>query len=399
MDNQLIQNIIIKYEDDVNSLKKLDTIIVCIEHGIRTLDDNIGKKHYNCKKCILQVNSINIKEIPGFENYFVSKDGDLYSKIYKKKLFINIERYKANNQRVYVCLNKNSKTHTLLLARIIALTFLTNPLNLPEVNHIDGNYYNNKLNNLEWSSRLDNQRHAKENGLLKLSDTRRIIQQFNLNNEFIAEYKSIVDAAKSIGIHKSAIDAVLSGKRKLCKNFIWRYKEYEIIVNEIWKYIIIENIKTDYKISNYGRVLNPHGKLLKGKLINGNYIRIYISYNKNNIILKERFRLHYLVAITFIPNPENKSKIDHIDTNPKNNKVDNLRWCTDKENMNNEITLSKHEKPVEQLDDNYNVLNTFKSITKASKYMNQVYGFRSIHIGEVCKGKLEKAGGFRWRYK
>lgn len=51
--------------------------------------------------------------------------------------------------------------------------------------------------------------------------------------------------------------------------------------------------------------------------------------------------IHRLIALTFIPNPENKPEIDHIDTNRKNNSIDNLRWCTRKENCNNPLTL-KH---------------------------------------------------------
>lgn len=65
---------------------------------------------------------------------------------------------------------------------------------------------------------------------------------------------------------------------------------------------------------------------------------------KDNGKLKERptkvmgVRIYNVVARLFIPNPENKPRVDHIDTNRRNNMVDNLRWVTNKENMQNELT-------------------------------------------------------------
>lgn len=66
----------------------------------------------------------------------------------------------------------------------------------------------------------------------------------------------------------------------------------------------------------------------------------------NTRIAKKTISIHQLVATAFIPNPENKSNVDHIDTNRTNNTVENLRWATQSENMNNKHTKKKRQIPI-----------------------------------------------------
>ena len=90
-----------------------------------------------------------------------------------------------------------------------------------------------------------------------------------------------------------------------------------------------------YYITSFGRVWSENTHRWLKPTINkrGNHQREYVSLGRGH---KEY--IHRLVADAFIPNPNDYDEIDHIDTNGLNNHVDNLRWATRQQNMNNEIT-------------------------------------------------------------
>jgi len=93
-----------------------------------------------------------------------------------------------------------------------------------------------------------------------------------------------------------------------------------------------------YEINRKGDIRRKGTEHCLAKCDNGNgYIITYLyTHDANNT--RKQFKNHRLVALQFIPNPENKPEVDHIDHNRKNNHVSNLRWATHKENMENIIT-------------------------------------------------------------
>jgi hypothetical protein len=96
---------------------------------------------------------------------------------------------------------------------------------------------------------------------------------------------------------------------------------------------IFKNIKdyTNYSVSNFGNVKNNNtGKILKQSITNG-YTQVSLWKNGKG----KHYRVHRLIALAFIPNPDNKSFIDHVDNDRSNNNIDNLRWCTNQENSCN----------------------------------------------------------------
>ncbi len=102
-------------------------------------------------------------------------------------------------------------------------------------------------------------------------------------------------------------------------------------MTEIWK--SIEGYET-YSVSTFGNVKNDTtGMILKGCSNGIGHLRVELW---NNIGKKEY--IHRLIALAFIPNFENKEFVDHIDNNPLNNNLTNLRWVSKNENaMNSKI--------------------------------------------------------------
>lgn len=109
-------------------------------------------------------------------------------------------------------------------------------------------------------------------------------------------------------------------------------------MEEIWK--DIEGYKGVYQISNIGRVKSMYNhrgtpnRFLSPKLTQNAYNSVNLYKNKS----QRTFFIHQLVAKSFLPNPENKKGINHIDGNHLNNNVTNLEWATDLENMTHAIS-------------------------------------------------------------
>lgn len=172
--------------------------------------------------------------------------------------------------------------------------------------------------------------------------------------------------------------------------------EVVIILKEQYKDIIgYEGI---YQISNLGNVISlkfGKRKLLKqGKNTTG-YYQVALC---NNCKTKS-FLVNRLVALHFIPNPENLPQINHKDENPLNNSANNLEWCNSSYNINygnrNKNMAKSNSIPIIQYDINMNKICEFESSSDANRILN----IPQSSISACCRYKMEKAGGFVWRYK
>lgn len=116
-------------------------------------------------------------------------------------------------------------------------------------------------------------------------------------------------------------------------------------MEEIWK--DIKGFEGHYQISNYGNVKSlerfvdsSRGLLKKNEQINKHWVDSHTGYKRIKIYKDKkeyRFYIHRLIAQAFIPNPENKREVNHIDGDKLNNSIENLEWNTPKENIQNAI--------------------------------------------------------------
>jgi hypothetical protein len=103
-----------------------------------------------------------MKDLKGFEGlYKIDENGSIYSSRIKKIMKVR----KSNSGYMCVILKKDNKYKGLFIHRLLAINFIDNPLNLEQVNHIDGDKLNNSIENLEWCTRSHNMKHMYDIGL------------------------------------------------------------------------------------------------------------------------------------------------------------------------------------------------------------------------------------------
>jgi len=101
---------------------------------------------------------------------------------------------------------------------------------------------------------------------------------------------------------------------------------------DLEEFIDIQGYEGLYKINRNGDIFSVlKNKILKTELSKDGYYRIGLSKDNK----QKHFSIHRLLALHFIPNPENLTVIDHIDRNRSNNNIENLRWCTQSDNCKN----------------------------------------------------------------
>jgi len=172
----------------------------------------------------------------------------------------------------------------------------------------------------------------------------------------------------------------------------------------IWKKIPTFN----YSISNIGEIRNDStGLILKPKPHPKGYLYTGISKGGKRI----PFKIHRLVASAFIPNPDKKKQVNHINGIKSDNRVENLEWNTQFENMQNAIKLfgKKHFVPKKD-NSGYNSTSRkeINQFTLEGKFIREWSGAREVertlkinhqNIVYNLKGKTSHAYGYIWKYK
>lgn len=175
---------------------------------------------------------------------------------------------------------------------------------------------------------------------------------------------------------------------------------------EIWK--DIKGYEGLYQVSNFGRVINCKRNSEMKAIVRSNG---YLSVNLTKDGKCRTLSIHRLIAEAFIPNPQGLPCINHIDENKCNNSIENLEWCTYRENtqkyMDNHPEVfseyngrprikrpHKHFSAVEQMTMSGEPVKVWKNVSVIKHEM----GWSDWSIAECCRGNRHSAYGYKWRY-
>lgn len=336
-----------------------------------------------------------IKECP---NYEVSDLGNIRNKNTKYIM----KPYKRSGYLTIALRNGNDKVYHGVHI-FVAKAFLDNPENKKTVNHKNKIRDDNRKENLEWATYSEQQIH-------KNKDTEKIIK-YNypsiwridkITNEKIEKYETIAYAVKwllenNITKNKDCrhnISSVLRGDVPTSYGYKWSYDESvtENLEGEIWKeiplYLIGNN--PNFYVSNLGRFKKNNGHI--PKIPNNDIEYVYISINKISYVI------HRIILSTFSPHENSDNLyVNHKDGNKKNNKLENLEWSTNSENVQHayDTGLNKNCKKIIQYDLNMKEIKRFNSINQAARELN----IHNTTIIRCCLNQITNPRKFFFKYE
>ena len=332
-------------------------------------------------------------QIKDFENYEISSLGRVYNT--KTDRILKLTK---KGGYIFTGLSANGKGKTISVHRLVALAFIENPENKPQVNHKDKNRSNNSVGNLEWITALENNLHRSKGVVQTTNQNIKVWRVDKETNDKLELYSSIYLAAtwcfengcsQSIQNARTNISNTVRGVYHQSCGYKWIIDDQLSLENEEWKNVIIDGqVFSNYFVSNLGRFKNYKGIIMENyKPHHSGYIFVRVDKNK--------YALHRIMAFTFIENdnPDLYNVVNHIDGNKTNNAAINLEWTDIKGNNNHTAGFIKYfTRKIGQYDLEDNLIKEFGSIVEAEKEL----GIKTIKA--VLYKKQNTGGGFNFKY-
>lgn len=231
-------------------------------------------------------------------------------------------------------------------------------------------------------------------------DIHRICKEFEKSN------LSAREVSDKLGINIDFIYRILSGEKGKEISSKYKFKrdilaeeERKDLPGEIWKDVKSDlGNETKYLVSNKGRVKNKeNGNIISQSSNNNGYKLVNVSFDG----MRFHRQVHRLVAKAFIPNPENKPEVNHIDFNPSNNNLENLEWVTGKENIRHSKkagrmvdppTFYGEDNPVSKYTDSqiHQVCKLLASGITSHEKISKLTGVKASYITDIRRGKTRQ---------
>jgi hypothetical protein len=292
----------------------------------------------------------------------------------------------------YVEIRINGKHHQL--HRVMAVAFdLPRRDDQDTVDHIDNDPSNNLLDNLRWANRSEQIRHSYATNKKRASNAPKMSKPVlgrALGTQEWTQYPSTAEAARALGLFNSAISACCGGRTKRAAEYEFKWAE----ANEVLPGEVFKPYETAW-VSNFGRYRNCHGVISTPKTQSSGYVKIWINGKSH--------QLHRVMAVAFdLPKRDDQDTVDHIDNDPSNNLLDNLRWANRSEQIRhsyatNEARASnapKRSKPV---------LGRALCTEEWTQYPSTAEAARALglHSGSICAccgGKYKRQGEYEFKW-
>jgi len=282
--------------------------------------------------------------------------------------------------------------------RLVALAFRL--LRLPgqdTVDHIDNDTTNNRVENLRWLSQRQQVQHSHASNLAHKSSAGRTSKPVRGRKRGAAtwiSYASVSEAARAIGAQTAhVLGACNKGHQCLGYEFEYDYASTEppLLAGEEWRPVG----STAAAVSSLGRFKSIRGVITTPAPCPSGYVSVAIH--------KHKYKIHRLMAEAFeLPRAPGQDSVDHIDNNPGNNRIENLRWATQEEqvqhsyasNSQRNSSAGRTSKPLRGRKVGTEAWTSYPSACEAGRAL----GLHASSVSQCCSGRLRTTGGYEFAY-